>query len=202
MLDINSDYRTPSTATSLSSASNLVRAVNGKSGCIGMQAPCGDGTYYPGVIYAAQAALVAAQVSGTQNVIILGDGDASASTSQMDSTNNGGVYPSVVNQCQQAVAAAVAAAATAAGARVYSVAYGAGSGGCDTDTKGAKAGITACQTMQQIASAAQFFYSDYTAAANNGSCISASQPTSSLNQISVQIAGDLSVSRLIPDSVT
>jgi len=55
--------------------------------------------------------------------------------------------------------------------------------------------------MQQIASASQYFYSDYTAAANNGSCIPASQPTSSLNQIFVQIAGDLSVSRLIPDNI-
>lgn len=201
IVPFSSDYRTSTTASSLNTTSNLVHAAGGKSGCSGLQNPGGYGTYYAGVIYAAQASLVSAQVSGTQNVmILLSDGDSTASSSQMTSNNNGGIYPSVVNQCQQAVAAA--AAATAAGTRIYAVAYGAGSSGCSSDTKGNQPGITPCQTMQQIASASQYFYSDYTAAANNGSCISASQPTSSLNQIFVQIAGDLSVSRLIPDNIT
>jgi len=100
---------------------SLVHAAEGKSGCSGLQNPGGYGTYYAGVIYAAQASFVSAQVSGTQNVmILLSDGDSTASSSQMTSNNNGGLYPSVVNQCQQAVAAA--AAATAAGTRIYAVA--------------------------------------------------------------------------------
>lgn len=197
VVGFSSDYRGSDTSTALSTTSNLVQAAGGKTGCSGLQNPGGYGTYYAGVIYAAQAALVAAQTAGSQNVIILlSDGDASAKSSQMTSLNNTGTYPSVVDQCAQAVTAA--AAATAAGTRVYSVAYGAASSGCSTD----KSGITPCQTMQQIASAAQYFFSDYTATGGSSSCISASQPTSGLNQIFTEIAGDLSVSRLIPDSTT
>ncbi len=193
IVPFSSDYRASTTSTTLTSTSNLVHAAGGKSGCSGLQNPGGAGTYYAGIIYAAQAALVSAHVSGTQDVmILLSDGDASSSN--MTSTNTNGTYPSSKQQCHQAVTAA--AAATTAGTRVYSVAYGAASSGCSTDNPS----ITPCQTMQQIASAPQYFYSDYTASANNGSCISASQPTSSLNQIFTQIAGDLSVSRLIPNN--
>ena len=55
--------------------------------------------------------------------------------------------------------------------------------------------------MEQIASVPQNFYSDHIASQTDGSCISASQPNSSLNQIFTHIAGDLSVSRLIPDTI-
>jgi hypothetical protein len=127
-------------------------------------------------------------------MILLSDGDATATSSQMTSTNNTGTYPSSKQECHQAVAAAAAAAA--AGTRVYSVAYGAGSSGCSSDTSPT---ITPCQTMQQIASQPQYFYSDYTATANSGQCISASQPTSDLNQIFTQIADDFTTSRLIPN---
>jgi hypothetical protein len=54
--------------------------------------------------------------------------------------------------------------------------------------------------MQQIASAPQYFFSDYTAAQGSGNCISAAQSTSNLNQIFTQIAGDLTTGRLIPDN--
>ena len=53
----------------------------------------------------------------------------------------------------------------------------------------------------EIASAPQNFFSDYTAS-NNGQCISASQPTTNLNQIFTVIAGDLTVARLIPNGTT
>ena len=56
--------------------------------------------------------------------------------------------------------------------------------------------------MLAMASAAQDFYSDYTASANSGNCISASQPTSNLNQIFTDIAGDFTVARLIPNGTT
>jgi Flp pilus assembly protein TadG len=198
IVPLSSDYRSSDTSSSLATTSHLVSAADGKPGCSGMQNPGGYGTYYAGVIYAAQAMLVANAATGVQNVIImLSDGDASASTSQMTSNNNNGTYPSVKQQCHQAVTAAAAAAA--AGTHVYSVAYGAASSGCDTDTNPS---ITPCQTMQQIASAPQYFFSDYTASANNGQCISASQPTTNLNQIFTQIAGDFTVSRLIPNSTT
>jgi hypothetical protein len=195
VVNFSSDYRASDTSASLASTSNLVQAVNGKSGCTGMQSPGGEGTYFAGVIYAAQAALVAASVTGTQNVIILlSDGDASATTAAMTgASTSSGVYPSTKNQCQQAITAA--AAATAAGTRVYTVAYGASSSGCSTD-----ATLTPCTTMQQIASAPQYFFSDYTASANKGNCISASQSTTNLNQIFTQIAGDFTVARVIADN--
>ncbi len=193
ILPFSSDYRASDTASTLTQSSNIVAAVGGKSGCGGMRAIGGAGTYYAGVIYAAQSYLASSSVAGTQNVmIILSDGDASSGN--MTSTNNNGTYPSIVDQCQQAVTAAYAA--TAAGTRVYTVAYGATSGGCSTDG----GAITPCQTMQQMASAPQYFFSDYTASQGGGACVSAAQPTSNLNQIFTQIAGDLTVSRLIPDN--
>jgi Flp pilus assembly protein TadG len=194
----STDYRSSDTSTTLTGTSNLVRAANGKSGCVGIQAVGGEGTYYAGVIYAAQAALLAQSSanSGTQNVlIVLSDGDASAKASALPGASpTSGTYPSVLNQCQQAVTAAQAA--TAAGTHVYTVAYGATSSGCSTDASG----ITPCQTMQRMASVAQNFYSDYTATGGASSCVSASQPTTNLNQIFSQIANDLTVGRLIPDN--
>ena len=77
------DYRSNNQATSLTSTSNLVKAVGGKSGCQGMQTGY-ENTYYAGAIYAAQAALIAEQNAnpGTQNVIILlSDGNATAKES-------------------------------------------------------------------------------------------------------------------------
>ena len=191
----SSDYRASASATTLASGSNLVSASGGVTGCNGIPAVGGYGTYYAGVIYAAQAALVAASATGVQNVmIILSDGDSQASAAAMPgASTTSGTYPSTKNQCAQAVTAAQAA--TAAGTRVYTVAYGATSGGCSTDTSG----ITPCQTMQKMASSSQYFYSDYTAAAGNGSCVSASQPVSGLNQIFTSIANGLTLARLIPD---
>jgi Flp pilus assembly protein TadG len=201
----SSDYRSSDSSTSLSATSNLTLSVGGKSGCVGMGDPGGEGTYYAGAIYAAQAALLAEQAAnpGSQNVIILlSDGDASASSAQMASgaSTTSGVYPSTKNQCSQAITAAKAA--TAAGTRVYAVAYGAESSGCSTDTSGTYAGTTPCQTMQNIASATQYFFSDYTQSGSSSSCISSSQPTSNLNQIFTEIASDMTVARLIPNNTT
>lgn len=204
VIPYSSDYRASDTTTTLSSSSNMVMAIGGKSGCTGMQDPGGEGTYYAGAIYAAQASLVAEKAAnpGSQNVlIIISDGDASSAQSQMDSTaNNSGSYPSYKDQCGQAITAAQAAAT--AGTKVYAVAYGAESSGCSTDTTGTYSGYTPCQTMQAIASAAQNFFSDYTQSGSGSSCISAAQPTTNLNQIFTDIAGDLTVSRLIPNNTT
>ena len=198
IVGFSTDYRSSDTSSTLTTTSNLVRAANGKSGCVGMQAVGGQGTYYAGVVYAAQAALLAQSNAntGTQNVlIILSDGDASAKASALPGASlTSGSYPSVLNQCAQAVTAAQSA--TAAGTKVYTVAYGATATGCSTDTSG----ITPCQTMQRMASVPQNFYSDYTATGGASSCVSASQPTTNLNQIFSQIANDLTVGRLIPDN--
>jgi Flp pilus assembly protein TadG len=201
VVNFASDYRLSDTSSTLNSTSDLVISVGGKAGCPGMGDPGGEGTYYAGVIYAAQAALTAQQVANpnSQNVLILiSDGDASATSSAMPgASTTSGTYPSTKQQCHQAIEAAAAAAS--AGTKVYAVAYGAEASGCSTDTSPS---ITPCNTMKGIASAPQYFFSDYTQSGTTGSCISASQPTSNLNQIFTDIAGDLTVARLIPNGTT
>jgi len=197
----SSDFKTSDTASSLSTAADYIVAIGGKSGCKGIGNPGGEGTYYAAAIYAAQASLVAEQVAypGSQNVIILiSDGDAGTTDSgaMPGASTTSGTYPSTKQQCHQAITAAVTAAT--AGTRVYTVAYGAEASGCGTDSPS----ITPCQTMQQMASAAQYFYSDYTASGGTSSCVSASQPTTNLNQIFTDIAGSFTVPRLIPNGTT
>ena len=176
-----------------------------------MQARGGYGTYLAQAITAAQAALVAEKTAfpTSQNVlIVLSDGDSNASCTiavagictvgQMPGgSTTSGTYMSTLQQCHQAVTAATAA--TNAGTRVYTVAYGAAASGCITDTAPA---ITPCQTMERMASSPGYFFSDYTATGGSSSCISASQPVTNLNQIFQVIAGDLTVSKLIPNGTT
>ena len=211
IVDYSSDYKSSNSTTTLSTSSNLSAAIGdgpsttvtkGKktttTPCPGMQAPGGEGTFFAGAIYAAQASLAAAKVANpkAQNVmIVLSDGDASAASSAMPgASTTSGVYPSSKNQCQQAVTAA--AAAKTAGTKVYTVAYGAKASGCSTDSPA----ITPCQTMQRMAYDSSTFFSDYTATGGSSSCISAAEPVSALAAIFTKIAGDLTLSRLIPDN--
>jgi hypothetical protein len=202
IVDFSSDYRTSDTAASLNTNSHLTAAAGGRAGCNGLRAIGGQNTYYPGVIYAAQSLLLAEQAAnpGSESaLIILGDGDANATSANLPGASTAstgptaGLYPSTRKQCHQAVTAAQAA--TASGIKVYTVAYGATSSGCSTDPN---PHITPCQTMQQMASSAASFYTDYTSSSNG--CISAAQPTTNLNQIFTAIAGDMTVARLIPDN--
>ncbi|MGA2437320.1 MAG: vWA domain-containing protein [Acidobacteriaceae bacterium] len=202
IVGFSSDYRTSDTATSLNTSSNVSKALGaGGSTCkYPMSNPGGAGTYYAGAIYAAQSALVAEQAAnpGSQNALILiSDGDASSTN--MGSAKSQATYPGTKQQCAQAVTAAQAAAT--AGTKVFSVSYGATSSGCSTDTSPA---ITPCQTMEGIASTPSYFFSDYTSSVSgvDKTCISASQPTSNLNQIFQYIGNDLTVARLIPNGTT
>jgi hypothetical protein len=164
------------------------------------------GTYYAGVLYAAQASLVAEQAAnpGSQNVlIILSDGNATAPQSNGNMTGmpspatNNGTYPSYKNECAQAVTAANYI--TSIGTKVYSVAYGSETSGCTTDTSR----ITPCQTMTQIASAPQYFYSDYQQTGSGSTCVSASNPNdTSIAQIFANIRTNFSQARLIPNGTT
>jgi len=204
-----SDYRTSDSATTLNSSSDLVEAVGGKSGCTAMAGPYGEGTYYAGVIYAAQAALTAeaTKYPGTQNVMILvSDGAATSSSSQMANQsqsnnttyanmNGAGVYPSYNNECQQAVTAATYA--TNNGTTVYTVAYGSPSTGCTTDTGSY---TSPCYTMQQMASSSATFYSDDNQSGTTSNC-PAGKSVSSIGDIFTQIASNLTVARLIPNSI-
>ncbi len=203
IVGLSSDYRTSNTASSLNASSHIVIAAGGGS-CSGVQAPGGQGTFYAGVIDAAQAQLVASARPNTKNVmILLSDGDANANgkpgnpgSGQMAGAVTS--YPAS-NECHQAITSAHNAAA--AGTIVYSVAYGASaSSGCSTDS-----GITPCQALQQIASSPGTvpnplnFFSDNSATGGDKNCTSV-RPTSSLNQIFTQIAADLTVARLIPNN--
>jgi len=208
VVGFSSDYMIADTAGILNPNSSLVIAAGGAPGCTAMVAKGGQGTYYAGVIYAAQAALEAEQAtsgrSNSQNVIVLiSDGQAQSQQSQMGSTTGGatnsGVYPSWVNECAQAVTAAQYAVAQ--GTRIYAIAYGAEATGCSTGSGGTdNSTITPCLTMQGIASSPQYFYSDYTATGGTTGCVSDSQPTTNLDQIFLDIATDFTASRLIPDN--
>jgi hypothetical protein len=199
----------------LSATSDIVIAAGGKHGCTGLQAIGGQGTYYAGVIYSAESLLVAQQAknTNTQNALILiSDGEAQATCTTIvknvctkgplvGASTNSGVYPSTLQQCHQAITAAQWAAqqnatgATVKGTKVYAVGYGAESSGCTTDTSPA---ITPCQTMQQIASSPDYFYTDYTSTTNG--CVSASHSATTINQIFSEIAMTFTVARLIPNN--
>jgi hypothetical protein len=198
-----SNYSATNTAGgALNTSSQVVIAAGGKTSCSGMATPGGTGTYYAGAIYAAQSSLIAAQKAnpGSLNaLVILSDGDASSSKFAT-ATNNGVTYPSTIDQCQQAITAAQYASSH--GTTVYTIAYGAGSSGCSTDTTGSLKGISPCTTLQKMATAASNFYSDATASQNKGQCTSSANPNLSLNQIFKQVAVSLTVARLLPDDMT
>jgi hypothetical protein len=177
-----------------------------------MQTPGGEGTYYAGAIYAALASLAQAETNnpGSLNaLIILSDGDASScykngsvntcgsSSTQMSTTgiNSNGTYPSYKDQCQQAVTAAKSATSIPF-TTVYTIAYGASSSGCSTDSPS----ISPCQALRNMATAPADFYSDATASQNKGQCTSASNPNLTLNQIFKSVATSFSVSQLLPAS--
>jgi Flp pilus assembly protein TadG len=184
-----------------SSSAYLPLAVGASSSCPAMGAPGGEGTYYAGAIYAAQASLTAAQAAEAQNglqvqnaMIIVSDGDASASKSQMaSSATSNGLYPSYNDECQQAITAAQAA--TAAGTTVYTVAYGSPNSGCSTD--GSR--LSPCQTMQEMASNAGTFYSDNNQSGTSSSCYSENAPAD-LADIFTALVGRFTNTRLIPNA--
>lgn len=198
VLALSSDYRTSNTSTSLNTGSNLALLAGAKKGT-GMQAVGGVGTYYAGAVRMAQSYLAAQSASrpNSQNVIvILSDGDAQATSTNMpNASKTSGTYPSSKNECHQAITAANNA--KSAGTAVYVVAYGASSGSsCSTDSPA----ISACSTLSQMASSPATFFTDQSSK-NNG-CTSPSRPTTDLNTIFTEIAGYMSVARLIPNGTT
>jgi hypothetical protein len=202
------DYRTSDTAA-LNTSSNIVKITG--SGCL--KTPGGLGTYYADAISAAQNALVTEQAArvaaggqgGTNVIVLLSDGSATATSTQM------GPLKSASNECAAAVTAAQAAAA--AGTEVYAVYYddNGTSSTCSTDT-GSYAGAApngACYTLQQLASAAgttagtyvndpaKFYSTDGTASP----CPSKNN-YSTIRTIFQNIATSLETARLIPNSTT
>lgn len=171
--------------------------------CGGLQTPGGDGTYYAGAINAAQTSLMAAQLSNpnSQNVmVILTDGDASASASKItgSSGKTGTTYGAATDQCQQAITAAQNA--TTLGTTVYTVAYGAQDSGCSTDTSGSMKGLSPCTAVKYMSSGwpsdTSHFFSDSTAGGAGGACPYSG--ASGLNNIFGAIGTQLSKARLVP----
>jgi hypothetical protein len=220
IVGFSSDYKLSDTATTLNptpkstTGNNLVKASGGLSGCTLMTNTSGEGTYLAGAIYAAQSALVAEQAGfpGSQNVLILiSDGAANTSSGNMYTgglaLTTTGLYPSVKQQCAQAVTAGQNIATAnlfgngAIPTKVYSVAYGASAAASDCSSDSSPT-ITPCVTMQHIASSPQNFFSDSTASQNSGACISASRPTTGISQIFTIIAGDLAVAHLVSNPST
>jgi len=101
IVSFDKTYKTSDGATTLNTGSpgdtlGLPVAVGAVSGCNGLQAPGGEGTFYAQVIYQAQAALKAQQTSEagqgyyTENVmIILSDGDATSCSAQANTAAGG-----------------------------------------------------------------------------------------------------------------
>ena len=185
---LSSDYLTPSSnggnSQTLNPNSNLANAVGG-NGSSGVCDPGGVGTYLADAINQAQATLAANAQPGVQNVIILlSDGDVTATSSKQI------VASESSNGCHAAINAAQAA--TKAGTWVYSVAYQA-----DPTIKCSNDTITACYTMQQIASDSTKFYSD-----NSTACKSTTNSYSGLVQALQGVAQSLLKSRILPDNAT
>ena len=200
IVPFSSDYRTSDSATTLNTASDVVKAVGagvgypGATNCTGVTTPGGEGTFYAGAIDQAQAYLVANARPNVQNIIILlSDGDATSSSSQLaGSVTN---Y-SPTAECQQAVTSATNA--KNAGTLIYSVSYGSETSGCTTgDT------LTPCQTMQQIGSSpsSTYFFS-VPQGSGGGTVCAGARSVTTLNQVFTYIAGDLTHARLIPNGTT
>ena len=114
IIPFNDVYKTSDTS-GLALSSALAESVGATgSGCTGLSAPGGQGTYYAQVIYAAQAQLALQQSANptSKNVmIILSDGDATACNAQANTaaggnaTCNGGNSQIVAENCPTITAA-------------------------------------------------------------------------------------------------
>jgi hypothetical protein len=195
-------------------------------------ASTGGVSYFAATIYAAQAALTAEKTAHSKSknaIILLTDGQAqlststgnfptaytaSPSTSGLNTLTSNGTYPSGVDECQQAIAAAEAA--TTAGTRVFGVAYGAEQNGCATAQNGFIADstlilttglnapfspisqLTPCVTMENIASSLSDFYSDYNQSGSGSTCEDNSHSVVSLQDILLAISASFTKPRLLP----
>lgn len=169
-------------------SSAIVQALGGGS-CSGMPAPGGLGTFYAQAITAAQSSLATTASTESppgQNVIILlSDGIAESSTTQLGST-----YSSTYgSECQAAINAASAVKSNS-GTLIYTVAYLGGEAASAPKCGDGNDKLTACNTMAAIATNSSYFYSD--------TCSNAAGGTNSLNTLFGQIAYSLTKPRLIP----
>jgi hypothetical protein len=182
----------------LNGSSNLVEAVGATTDgkCTGITTPGGKGTFYAGVIDAAQAYLTSNKTQNVQNImILLSDGNPTATSSELG--GNVTKYRATA-ECTQAIASANAA--KTAGTLIYSVSYGSETSGCSPGE-----GLTPCQTMEQISSSptggAYFFSVPQNVAGKATTVCAGAVPITKLDQVFTTIGGDLTTTRLIPNSV-
>jgi hypothetical protein len=198
VLPLGSDYRN-SDSSALNTASAMSKAIGGGvSGCAPLSVSNNQNTYFAGAINDAQAQLTANSRTNVTNVIVLlsdGVSNVPVTTPKQIPTAE------QLNQCAQAITAAGNAAR--AGTWVYTIAYGAitsSSSSCkyDNPANGGTKAISACQTLQDMASDPTKFFSDTSAAGGAGAaCTSAARPITDLNQIFAAIANDFTSARLI-----
>ncbi len=231
IVGFDNGYRASDAAATLTYSDPMVESVGagtwvdgsgnilGSNNC-GMPTPGGEGTFYAGAIISAQAYLTSNHTTGVQDImILLSDGDATASSAQMGGTVNQSVVISGMNgklysataECTQAVAAANYAKTTTqsdgTATEIYSISYGAETSGCTSGESvpatGGNAADTPCATMASIASAplTQYFFSvPQTVSGKTSTVCTGAVPITTLDQVFTTIAGDLMSSRLIPNT--
>ena len=227
ILPFQDNYRTNDSAL-LNTSADLAETVGGgtwvdtdTSTKCGMGAPGGEGTFYAGAIISAQTYLTNNHTANVQDVmILLSDGDATASSAQMGGTvkqsvvisgMTGNLY-SATAECTQAVNAADYAKtykqSDGTSTLIYSVSYGSETSGCTSGESvpalGGNSANTPCATMAGIASTplTQYFFSvPQTVKGVSGTVCSGAVPITKLDQVFQAISADLESSRLIPGSL-
>ncbi len=177
VLPLANDYLTSAATPTLNTSSSLVRAAGGGgASCTGgIQAPGGSGTFFADAVLAAKSYLSAkGRSNSTKVIIVMSDGDANSSYAP----NTDVFSPTIplndtTRQCNNAITAANSA--TNAGMLVYTIAYGAPTSGCSTDT--GSSAISPCDTLKHMASDyatngsnSVMFYSNTAGATGSSAC--------------------------------
>ncbi len=202
LLGFQSNYRF-SDNSGLNTSSNIFEAVGVGTNNCGVGTPGGKGTFYAGALQAAYDYLNLNNIPGIQNIIIiLSDGDATATASdmsgnvaQIDGPWSAEIYPST-QECANAVSTANWIKSN--GVLIYSISYGSETSGCTTDTSPT---TTPCLTMQGMSSLplTQYFFSIPDSATAGGTVCTGAVSITTMNQVFTTIAADLTVSRLVPN---
>ena len=194
---------TPSTPATLNGSDAVGAASGASSSCGGLQAIGGVGTYYSDAITAAINLLNADTSSARKVVIMLSDGDASATQANVGATKH-------ASQCMQAVNTAKAAT----NIEFYTIGYGASNSGCSTDnsstlTDTVTGNTGPCAALARIATnaATYFFYDKKTGGSSSttsgSSCVGGNPITSTSGGVAAalgQIGTELQAAVLIPVS--
>jgi hypothetical protein len=138
-------------------------------------------------------------------------------SSGYDTLTTTGDYPSALDQCQQSIQAAhdiQDSKLTSTGTKVFSVAYGAASSGCYTETStkvtsglnvaiGSVSDVTPCTTMQNLATDLNHFYSDPYQSGSGSTCYdTVHKDISTMAQIFLDITANFRNPRLLPSNTT